>query len=330
MNDTITAAKHISEIMHKYVEELEFKYQNPDKLCGISTGYYCLDFKLDGLKTGEVTIIGARPAMGKTSFAANLTYHIATDFYLAHQQNPKEDKCVVYIGLDLAPKLFANRLLALQTLIPAYKLRLGKDLEENFEKICKAERTFQQLPIYYLSDAFKVDDIAQELQKIAKQKQIGCVFIDYLQLLNEEYKTKEDYSLIVMQLKTLATKLGVPIIVLSQLKRELESRTDKHPFMSDIGGVMRNQNAADNVIFLYRESYYIQFSEPIKRKNETDEKFVKRHNKWQKRCKEVENLCEIIIARNSGGFCGMVKLHFDWATGLFWEEKREDNECSRR
>ena len=322
MSDTVIAAKHISEIMHEYVEELEFKYQNPGKLCGISTGYDCLDYKLDGLKAGEVTIIGGRPAMGKTALAANLTYNIAAGFYLKHQQNPLDDKCVVYIGLELSPKLFANRLLALQTAIPAYKLRLGEDLEENFEKICKAERTFKELPIYYLIDVFEVDGIAQELQKIARQKQIGCVFIDYLQLLGEEYQTKEDYSLIVMQLKTLATKLNVPIVVLSQLKRELESRADKHPLMSDIRGIMRNQNAADNVIFLYRESYYIQFAKPRKRKKESDDQYQKRFLKWQERCKEVKDLCEIIIARNSGGFCGVVKLHFDWATGLFWEEKR--------
>lgn len=321
MSDVVRPNNHISTIMHEYVEELEFKYQNPGKLCGISTGYDCLDYKLGGLKAGEVTIIGGRPAMGKTALAANLTYNIAAGFYLAHQQNPEEDKCVVYIGLDLAPKLFANRLLALQTAIPTYKLRLAEDLGENFEKICKAERAFRELPIYYLADIFEVDGIEKELLDI--EKQVGCIIIDYLQLLGEEYQTKEDYSLIVMQLKTLATKLNVPIVVLSQLKRELESRADKHPLMSDIRGIMRNQNAADNVIFLYRENYYIKFAEPTKHKKETEEHYQKRVRQWQKRCDETENICEIIIARNSGGFCGIIKLHFDWATGLFWEEKRE-------
>ncbi len=321
MSDVVRPNNHISTIMKEYVKELEFKYQNPGKLCGISTGYDCLDYKLDGLKTGEVTIIGARPAMGKTSLAANLAYNIAAGFYLAHQQNPEDDKCVVYIGLDLAPKLFANRLLALQTAIPAYKLRIGEDLEENFDKICKAERAFKELPIYYLADIFEVDGIEKELLDI--EKQVGCIIIDYLQLLGEEYQAKEDYSLIVLQLKSLAVKLGIPIVVLSQLKRELESRADKHPLMSDIRGIMRNQNAADNVIFLYRESYYIQFAEPRKRKKESDDQYQKRFLKWQERCKGVKDLCEIIIARNSGGFCGIIKLHFDWATGLFWEEKEE-------
>jgi len=320
MSKIVRPNNHISTIMKEYVEELEFKYQNPGKLCGISTGYDCLDYKLGGLKSGEVTIIGGRPAMGKTALAANLTYNIAAGFYLAHQQNPEEDKCVVYIGLDLAPKLFANRLLSLQTAIPAYKLRLAEDLKENFDKICKAERAFKELPIYYLADIFEVDGIEKELLGI--EKQVGCIIIDYLQLLGEEYQTKEDYSLIVMQLKTLATKLNVPIVVLSQLKRELESRADKHPLMSDIRGIMRNQNAADNVIFLYRENYYIKFAEPTKHKKETEEHYQKRVRQWQKRCDETENICEIIIARNSGGFCGIIKLHFDWATGLFWEKKR--------
>ena len=244
MSDVVRPNNHISAIMKEYVEELEFKYQNPGKLCGIPTGYDCLDYKLDGLKAGEVTIIGGRPAMGKTALAANLTYNIAAGFYLAHQQNPANDKCVVYIGLDLAPKLFANRLLALQTAIPAYKLRLGEDLGENFDKICKAERAFRELPIYYLADIFEVDGIEKELLDI--EKQVGCVIIDYLQLLGEEYQTKEDYSLIVLQLKSLAIKLGIPIVVLSQLKRNLEYRADKRPLCCDIRGYARNQNAEDS------------------------------------------------------------------------------------
>ena len=288
MSEIVRPNNHISAIMKEYVEELEFKYRNPGELCGISTGYDCLDYKLGGLKSGEVTIIGGRPAMGKTALAANLTYNIAAGFYLKHQQNPLDDKCVVYIGLELSPKLFANRLLSLQTAIPTYKLRRGEDLGENFDKICKAERTFRELPIYYLGDIFEVDDIEKELQKV--EKQVGCVIIDYLQLLGEEYQTKEDYSLVMLQLKSLAVKLDIPIVVLSQLKRELESRADKHPLMSDIRRIMRNQNAADNVIFLYRESYYIQFAEPIKRKKETDDQYQKRFLKWQKRCKEVADV----------------------------------------
>lgn len=315
-----TAENNLSEILNDYLRELDFKVQHPDELMGLSIGFDNLDKRLDGLCNGEVILIGGRPAMGKTALAANLSYNIAAGFYFKHQQNPADDKCVVYIGLELAPKLFANRLLSLQTAIPTYKLRLAEDLGKNFDKICKAERTFRELPIYYLADIFEVDGIEKELQKI--EKQVGCVIIDYLQLLGEEYQAKEDYSLIVLQLKSLAVKLGIPIVVLSQLKRDLESRADKRPLMSDIRGYARNQNAADNILFLYRENYYIKFAEPTKHKKETEEHYQKRVRQWQKRCDETENICEIIIARNSGGFCGIIKLHFDWATGLFWKEKR--------
>lgn len=106
MSDVVRPNNHISTIMKEYVKELEFKYQNPGELCGISTGYDCLDYKLDGLKSGEVTIIGGRPAMGKTALAANLSYNIAAGFYFKHQQNPEDDKCVVYIGLELAFQLY--------------------------------------------------------------------------------------------------------------------------------------------------------------------------------------------------------------------------------
>lgn len=320
MSEIVRPNNHISAIMKEYVEELEFKYRNPGELCGISTGYDCLDYKLGGLKSGEVTIIGGRPAMGKTALAANLTYNIAAGFYLKHQQNPVDDKCVVYISLDLAPKLFATRLLSLQTAIPTYKLRRGEDWGENFDKICKAERAFRELPIYYLGDVFEVDGIEKELQKV--EKQVGCVIIDYLQLLGEEYQTKEDYSLIMLQLKSLAIKLDIPIVVLSQLKRDLEYRADKRPLCCDIRGYARNQNVADNILFLFRENYYIHNDEPRKRRNETDEKFNKRHDKWIKRERETANLCEIIVAKNSNGYYGYVKMHFDCNTGRFgdWKE----------
>ena len=313
---------HISTGLRDCIEDLNFKRQHPKELRGISTGYDYLDAKLDGLKAGEVTIIGARPAMGKTSFAINLTYNLAVSFYFKHQQNEQDNRCVAYVGLDYISREFAKKLLSLQTRIPYYKLRLGEELEENFTKIRDAERAINELPIYYVDDAYEVDDIAQKLHKIEQEKQIGCVVIDYLQLLGEEYQTKEDYSLIMAQIKALAIKFNVPIIVLSQLKRELETRADKRPLRCDIRGYDHNQNAADNILFLYRESYYIRNLEPTKRKKETEEHYQQRLTEWQKRCKEVDDLCEIIISKNTNGYYGIVKLYFDGAKGLFWDMER--------
>lgn len=323
MTKTTEHNYHISKGLKDFFEDLDFKLNHPNELRGISTGYDYLDAKLDGLKAGEVTIIGARPAMGKTSLAINMTYNIAANFYAKHQQNEQDNRCVVYVGLEYSPKEFAKKLLSLQTHIPYYKLRLGEDLDENFTKIRDAERALNELPIYYVDNVRSTDDIANKLHKIEQEKQIGCVVIDYLQLLGEEYQTKEDYSLVMAQIKALAVKFDVPVIVLSQLKRELETRADKRPLRCDIRGYDHNQNAADNILFLYREIYYIRFDEPVKRKKETDEHYLERVTQWQERCKEVDNLCDIIIAKNSNGYYGTIKLYFDWGTGLFVEWERE-------
>ena len=313
----------ISTGLKDCIEDLEFKHQHPNELRGISTGYDYLDTKLDGLKSGEVTLIGARPAIGKTSFAINITYNLAVDFYRKHQENEHDNRCVVYIGMEYMPREFAKKLISLQSHIPFYQLRIGNELNENFDKIKNTKRALKELPIYYVDDVYSIDDIANKLHKIEQEKQIGCIVIDYLQLFGTEYQTKEDYSMIMLQIKELAVNFNVPVIVLSQLKRELETRADKRPSRCDIRGYDGNQNAADNILLLYRESYYIKYAEPTKRKKETDEHYQKRIKQWQKRCEEVEYLCEIIIAKNTNSYHGIITIHFDWATGLFWDMERE-------
>lgn len=322
MTKTTEHNYHISKGLNDFLDDLDFKLNHPNELKGISTGYDYLDAKLDGLKAGEVTIIGARPAMGKTSLAINMAYNISANFYAKHQQNEQDNRCVVFVGLEYLAKEFAQKLVALQTHIPNHQLHRGEGLDKSFEEITKAEYALKELPIYYVDDACDVDDIAIKLHKIEEEKQIGCVVIDYLQLLGEEYQAKEDYGMIMLQIKELAVNFNVPVIVLSQLKRELETRVDKRPLRCDIRGYDGNQNATDNILFLYRESYYIKYAEPTKHKKENDEHYQKRIKQWQKRCEEVEYLCEIIIAKNTNAYHGIITIHFDWVTGLFWEMER--------
>lgn len=210
---------HISTGLKDCIEDLEFKCQHPNELRGISTGYDYLDTKLDGLKSDEVTLIGARPAMDKTSFATNITYNLAVNFYRKYQENEHDNRCIVYIGMEYIPQEFAKKLISLQSHIPFYQVRIGNELNENFDKIKNAKRALKELPIYYVDDVYSIDDIANKLHKIEQEKQIGCIVIDYLQLFGAEYQTKEDYSMIMLQIKELAVNFNVPVIVLSQLKR---------------------------------------------------------------------------------------------------------------
>ena len=314
---------HISEGLKECLADLDFKLNHKGELNGISTGFDELDRKLGGFRAGEVTIIGARPAMGKTSFAINLAYRIASNFYAKNKQNPEDERCVVYVGLELLAKTFARRLISACGAVEQYRLRRGEDLEENFDKILNAATMLKELPIYFINDVYSVDEIMLQLQKIQKEKEISFVVVDYLQLLGEEYSLKEDYSFAMRQLKSLAVNLNVPVVVLSQLKREVESRADKHPLLCDIRGYSRNQSAADNILFLFREIYYIRWNEPTKRKRETEEHYQLRLLEWRNRCKEVENLCEVWIVKNSNDYYGTVKLGFEWSIGLFWDMERE-------
>lgn len=109
--------------------------------------------------------------------------------------------------MEYMPREFARKLISLQSHIPFYQLRIGDELNENFDKIKNAKRTLKELPIYYVDDVSSIDDIEGKLHKIEQEKQIGCVVIDYLQLLGEEYQAKEDYSLIMLQIKKLREKM---------------------------------------------------------------------------------------------------------------------------
>ena len=316
-----TAENNLSEILNDYLREMDFKVQHPDELMGLSIGFDNLDKRLDGLRNGEVILIGGRPAMGKTTFALNIAYNMASNFYLQKQQNPEDDKCVVFISLELAKKRFAERLISIVSEVPTYQMRNNEDVWVNFSKIVATSRQLEKLPLYLYATECSVENIITELQKIRQQKEIGCVIIDYLQLLSRDYPEQEDLTGIMTEIKNMAVAFNVPVIVLTQLSRNLEKRADKFPLLCDIRGLYNNLNAVDKVLFLYREYYYIINNEPRKRPKETDEKFQKRHDEWNTLCKETQNFCDVIIAKNSNGYSGRVKMFFEWWIGRFEDWK---------
>ena len=316
------AENNLSQILNEYLQELDFKIQHPHTLMGLATGFDNLDTRLGGLRSGEVILIGARPAMGKTSFSLNIAYNMASNFYLQKQQKTEDDKCVVYINLELAKKFFTERLLSIVSGVMMYQMQNNEDIWENFNKIADTVRQLEKLPLYLCDAECSVESILAELQKIRQQKEIGCVIIDYLQLLSREYPEKEeDLTGVMAEIKNMAVAFKVPVIVLTQLSRNLEKRANKIPLLSDIRGLYNNLNAVDKVLFLFRENYYIHYDEPRRRRNETPEKFEKRHKQWEKRDKETENLCDIIVAKNNHGYYGYVEMYFEWWTGRFQDWK---------
>ena len=283
---------HIGTIMYKVFERLNELSQSDSAIPGLSTGLRDVDAKINGLNKGNLIIVAARPAMGKTSFALNIGYNVAK----------KYDKTVAIFSLEMSREELAMRLLSSASSVDSQKLSTGKLDDNEWERLCSASSALSQTDI-------RVDDnsgitVAEMLAKLRRLDNLGLVIIDYLQLMSGSgYGKGGDNRVQVVgeisrSLKIMAKELSVPVICLSQLSRGPESRTDKRPLMSDLRESGSIEQDADAVLFLYRDDYY---------NKETEE----------------QNISECIVAKNRHGEVGTVKLQwmpqFTTFTDLEWK-----------
>lgn len=215
--------------------------------------------------------------MGKTSFAMNIATNVAR----------RGDKEVVTFNLEMSKEQLASRLLSTEALVDSNCLRNGRISGDDWVRLATSAGYLSTLPLF-------IDDTAsmtvqQMKAKLRRTKNLGLVIIDYLQLM--ESTTRSDNRVVVIseitrQLKVMAKELNVPIILLSQLSRGVESRTDKRPMLSDLRESGSIEQDADIVLFLYRDAYY---------------------NKESQR----QNISECIVAKNRHGETGTVELIWD-------------------
>ena len=284
--------EHIGTIMYKVFERLNELSQSDSAIPGLSTGLRDVDAKINGLNKGNLIILAARPAMGKTSFALNIGYNVAK----------KYDKTVAIFSLEMSREELAMRLLSSASSVDSQKLSTGKLDDNEWERLCNASSALSQTDI-------RVDDnsgitVAEMLAKLRRLDNLGLVIIDYLQLMSGSgYGKGGDNRVQVVgeisrSLKIMAKELAVPVICLSQLSRGPESRTDKRPLMSDLRESGSIEQDADAVLFLYRDDYYNKES-------------------------EEQNISECIVAKNRHGEVGTVKLQwmpqFTTFTDLEWK-----------
>lgn len=249
-----------------------------DKFVGARTGFTLLDSITSGLNKSDLIIIAARPGMGKTSFAMNIATNVA---------RRSGDKEVVTFNLEMSKEQLATRILSTEALVDSNSLRNGRINGEDWVKLATSAGYLSTLPLY-------IDDTAsmtvqQMKAKLRRTKNLGLVIIDYLQLM--ESTSKSDNRVVVIseitrQLKVMAKELNVPVILLSQLSRAVEGRTDKRPMLSDLRESGSIEQDADIVLFLYRDAYY---------------------NKESQR----QNISECIVAKNRHGETGTVELIWD-------------------
>ncbi len=220
---------------------------------GISTGLTKLDEMTGGLRGGELFILAARPAMGKTALALNIAQHVAT--------NPSDPRTVAVFSLEMSKESLLTRLVCAQGRVDQQKFRAGFLNGDERRQLQMALGTLMDAPLFIDDSAgVNIMDIHSKLRKLKQQHGLGLVVIDYLQLMSSRGRTEnrnQEVSAISRGMKLLSKELDVPIIALSQLSRATESRQGDHrPQLSDLRESGSIEQDADMVAFVFREEYY--------------------------------------------------------------------------
>ncbi len=268
----------ISDVIFESYDRLQ-KISGPDKekYLGARTGYTMLDTITTGLNKSDLIILAARPGMGKTSFALNIATNVAR----------RSDKEVAVFSLEMSKEQLATRLLSTEALVDSNKLRSGHLSNDDWVRLAASADVLCGLPIYL--DDTPGTNVPQIKAKLRRRTNIGLVVIDYLQLMESTIKSENQalrVAEITRNLKIMAKEIDVPVILLSQLNRGVESRPDKRPLMSDLRDSGAIEQDADIIMFLYRDSYYNKDS-------------------------AQPNVSECIVAKNRHGETGIIKLIWD-------------------
>jgi len=294
-------------------------YKRDGKLSGISTGLRDLDVKMGGLQHSDLIIVAGRPGMGKTSLATNIAYNVAK----AYQGEVQADGAmkavnggiVGFFSCEMSAEQLATRIIAERTGIPSSTIRRGGITESDFEKIRDYSIELQSLPFFIdETGGLSISQLTARARRLKRQKGLDLLVIDYIQLLQGSGKRSSDSRVqeiteITTSLKALAKELSVPVIALSQLSRQVESRDDKRPQLSDLRESGSIEQDADVVIFVYREEYYLANKEP---RAGTPE-----YEKWQLDMSLVHGKAEVIIGKQRHGPTGTVELSFDGSVTRF-------------
>ncbi|MBV9564766.1 MAG: replicative DNA helicase [Bradyrhizobium sp.] len=294
-------------------------FQRDGKLSGIATGLRDLDSKMGGLQSSDLIIVAGRPGMGKTSLATNIAYNIAKAYVPELQADGTAKAAnggsVGFFSCEMSGEQLATRILAERSGIPSSHIRRGGISELDFEKIRECSLELQSLPFYVdETGGISIAQVMARARRLKRQKGLDLLVIDYIQLLSGSSRRGSDNRVqeiteITTSLKALAKELNVPIIALSQLSRQVESRDDKRPQLSDLRESGSIEQDADVVLFVYREEYYLANKEP---RPGTPE-----HEKWQTEMGLAHGKAEVIIGKQRHGPTGTVELHFDASVTRF-------------
>jgi replicative DNA helicase len=283
--------QHIDPILHDAFDKIErFHRERKGVVTGVPTGFTKLDELTSGFQPGELIIVAGRPSMGKTAFCLNVARNAAVDAKVP----------VGFFSLEMTDQQLALRLLCAEARVDAHGVRTGHLADNQWQKLSMCVGNLAEAPIYIDdSSAISTLEVRAKARRLKKEKNIGMVIIDYLQLMqgprNAENRQQE-ISTITRSLKALAKELDMPVIVLSQLSRAVEVRGgERRPLLSDLRESGAIEQDADVVLFIYRSEFY--------------GKAMDDHGESQ------EGKAEVIIGKQRNGPVGTVHLSFvkQWA-----------------
>ncbi|MDP2091322.1 MAG: replicative DNA helicase [Candidatus Gracilibacteria bacterium] len=282
---------HINDILTQRYEEFAEIHENPEaiKQHRLQLGFKDLDHKSGGLKGGDLVIIAARPAMGKTAFCLNLAQNVGLS-----------GKNVAIFSLEMSKEQLTDRMIAAAMQIDSWKLAKGELEDHEFAKIGEAMEKLSEANIYIDDSAGgSLTDLKSKCRRLKIESGLDLIIIDYLQLMSNgnSMNRVQEISEISRGLKSLARELSIPVIALSQLSRAVEQRPDKRPIMSDLRESGAIEQDADMILMIYREEYYDEF---------TDKKGV----------------TELFMRKNRSGPIGTIELMFNKDSQKFVDVER--------
>lgn len=285
VSDKIVKSDYVAmdELLADAFDRIEELHKNKGALRGLKTGFRDLDKKTAGFQKGDLIIVGARPAMGKTTLAQNLAYNIASI----------NRKGVLFFSMEMAANEIIDRMISDVSGVDNWKMRTGNLTDDEFQKIGDALAEMDEIPIYIDdTSSMTIMELRNKARRAMHDHDIGIVIVDYLQLIegSDRYKGNrvQEVTEISRGLKILARELEIPVVALAQLSRNVTGRDNPRPVLSDLRESGSIEQDADLVMFLHRPDYY--------RQNDDDY--------------EETHITELLVAKHRHGAVGKIELYF--------------------
>lgn len=283
---------------------------------GVVTRINELDEKMGGLFRSDLVMLAGRPSMGMRALITKIALNAATSHI---QSNGEKGGVVGIFSLDVSAQMYGRQAIAELMQLPSDGQKPKSISSLEGENLVAASRSFFGLPIF-IDDtpALTCSALRTRARRLKRQHGLDLIVVDYLQLiaapakqLNDE--RLQDYSAITRELKTLARELAVPVLLLCQLSDAVDKRDDKRPQIADLRKFGPIERDADLILFMFKESYYLEQERPVREQDESDIPYRNRIERWEELCKSVLGKVDVIIARNRYGLKGTVTLHSEQA-----------------